>query len=166
MTIKKKESTIEVLDNTDIAILSHIQQDGRMSNSKLAEKVNLSETPCWRRWKRMEETGYIDGYTAKLNRKKLGFHVSGFTFVTLGNHEVENTEPFEEFVTVTDWILMCHCVAGGADYMVQVIAKDLEEYFERISSMRKVKGVSAIQSNISVKELKNSVQLPLHDEWT
>ena len=161
--MKQKESTKEVLDDTDIAILEYIQQDGRMSNSKLAEKVNLSETPCWRRWKRMEETGYIDGYAAKLNRKKLGFHVAGFTLVTLGNHEVENTEPFEEFVAVTDWIPMCHCIAGGADYMVQVLAKDLEEYFERISSIRRVKGVSAIQSNISVKELKNSYRLPLSD---
>ena len=159
--MKVKESTNEVLDDTDIAILGHIQKDGRMSNSKLAEKVNLSETPCWRRWKRMEETGYIDGYTAQLNRKKLGLHVSGFTLVTLGNHEVENTEPFEEFAAVTDWIPMCHCIAGGADYMIQVLAKDLEEYFERISSIRRVKGVSAIQSNISVKELKNSYQLPL-----
>ena len=155
--MKQKESTKEVLDDTDIAILEHIQQDGRMSNSKLAEKVNLSEPPCWRRWKRMEETGYIDGYAAKLNRKKLGFHVAGFTLVTLGNHEVENTEPFEEFVEVTDWIPMCHCIAGGADYMIQVLAKDLEEYFERISSIRRVKGVSAIQSNISVKELKLSL---------
>ncbi|WP_139684462.1 Lrp/AsnC family transcriptional regulator [Vibrio tasmaniensis] len=159
--MKLKESTNEVLDDTDIAILGHIQKDGRMSNSKLAEKVNLSETPCWRRWKRMEETGYIDGYTAQLNRKKLGLLVSGFTLVTLGNHEVENTEPFEEFVAVTDWIPMGHCIAGGADYMIQVLAKDLEEYFERISSIRRVKGVSAIQSNISVKELKNSYQLPL-----
>lgn len=161
--MKQKESTKEVLDGTDIAILEYIQQDGRMSNSKLAEKVNLSETPCWRRWKRMEEAGYIDGYAAKLNRKKLGFHVAGFTLVTLGNHEVENTEPFEEFVAVTDWIPMCHCIAGGADYMVQVLAKDLEEYFERISSIRRVKGVSAIQSNISVKELKNSYRLPLEE---
>lgn len=161
--MKKKESTNEVLDDTDVAILGHIQQDGRMSNSKLSEKVNLSETPCWRRWKRLEDTGYIDGYAAKLNRKKLGFHVAGFTLITLGNHEVENTEPFEEFVAVTDWIPMCHCIAGGADYMVQVLAKDLEEYFERISSIRRVKGVSAIQSNISVKELKNSYALPLSD---
>ncbi|WP_086050422.1 Lrp/AsnC family transcriptional regulator [Vibrio syngnathi] len=161
--MKVKESTNEVLDDTDIAILGHIQKDGRMSNSKLAEKVNLSETPCWRRWKRMEETGYIDGYTAQLNRKKLGLHVSGFTLVTLGNHEVKNTEPFEEFAAVTDWIPMCHCIAGGADYMIQVLARDLEEYFERISSIRRVKGVSAIQSNISVKELKNSYQLPLAD---
>ncbi|PSW22092.1 Lrp/AsnC family transcriptional regulator [Photobacterium sanctipauli] len=157
----KKESPQEVLDDTDLSILRHIQNEGRISNSKLAEKVHLSETPCWRRWKRMEEAGYIDGYNAVLNRKKLGFQVSGFTFVTLGNHEVENTEPFEEYAAATDWILMCHCIAGSADYLVQVVAKDLEEYFEHISAIRRVKGVSAIQSNISVKQIKNSFQLPL-----
>ncbi|WP_100751683.1 Lrp/AsnC family transcriptional regulator [Vibrio salilacus] len=159
--MKKKESTKFILDNTDLSILSHIQRDGRMSNSKLAETVNLSETPCWRRWKRMEDEGYIEGYAARLNRKKLGFQVSGFTLVTLGSHEVENTEPFEDFVAENNWILMCHCIAGGADYIVQVVAQDLDEYFERISSMRRVKGVSAIQSNVSVKEIKSTFQLPI-----
>ncbi|EEX93636.1 transcriptional regulator [Vibrio orientalis CIP 102891 = ATCC 33934] len=159
--MKQKESTNNVLDDTDLTILRHIQNDGRISNSKLAEKVNLSETPCWRRWKKMEEEGYIEGYQAKLNRKKMGYQVSGFTLVTLGSHEVENTDPFEDFVAESDWILMCHCIAGGADYIVQVVAKDLDEYFERISSMRRVKGVSSIQSNVSVKEIKGTLQLPL-----
>lgn len=159
--MKQKESTNNVLDDTDLTILRHIQNDGRISNSKLAEKVNLSETPCWRRWKKMEEEGYIEGYQAKLNRKKMGYQVSGFTLVTLGSHEVENTEPFEDFVGEAGWIQMCHCIAGGADYIVQVVAKDLDEYFDRISSMRRVKGVSSIQSNVSVKEIKNTFQLPL-----
>lgn len=96
-----------------------------------------------------------------MNRKKLGFQVSGFTLVTLGSHEVENTTPFEDFVAETDWILMCHCIAGSADYMVQVVAKDLDEYFDRISAIRRVKGISAIQSNVSVKEIKSTFQLPL-----
>ncbi|UTZ23799.1 Lrp/AsnC family transcriptional regulator [Vibrio campbellii] len=159
--MKKKESTNFELYSTDFAILDHIQKDGRMSNSKLAETVNLSETPCWRRWKKMEEEGYIEGYAAKLNRKKLGFQVSGFTLVTLGSHEVENTTPFEDFVAETDWILMCHCIAGSADYMVQVVARDLDEYFDRISAIRRVKGISAIQSNVSVKEIKSTFQLPI-----
>ncbi len=159
--MKKKESTNFELDSTDLSILQHVQKDGRMSNSKLAETVNLSETPCWRRWKKMEEEGYIEGYAARLNRKKLGFQVSGFTLVTLGSHEVENTEPFEDYVAESDWILMCHCIAGGADYIVQVVARDLDEYFEHISSIRRVKGVSAIQSNVSVKEIKSTFQLPL-----
>lgn len=159
--MKKKEFPNDELDDLDISILKNIQHDGRMSNTKLAEKVNLSETPCWRRWKRMEEAGYIDGYAALINRKKMGFQVSGFTLVTLGSHEVQNTDPIEEFIKETDWILMGNCIAGSADYIVQVVARDLDEYFERISALRRVKGVSAIQSNISVKEIKTGTQLPL-----
>ncbi|GAC99974.1 Lrp/AsnC family transcriptional regulator [Agarivorans albus] len=159
--MRRQENTQEILDDTDIAILKHIQREGRISNSKLSEKVNLSETPCWRRWKRLEEANYISEYTAVLNRKKLGFSMVGFTLVSLGSHDVENTDNFEEFVSATEWIPLCHCIAGGADYMVQVIAKDLDEYYERISQLRRVNGVSALHSNISVKEIKNSYSIPL-----
>ncbi|EPA0985915.1 Lrp/AsnC family transcriptional regulator [Vibrio parahaemolyticus] len=157
----KKENTHDMLDDTDMSMLRHIQRDGRISNSKLSEKVNLSETPCWRRWKRLEEANYISEYTAVLNRKKLGFSMVGFTLVTLGSHEIENTDFFEEFVSKTDWIPLCHCIAGGADYIVQVIARDLDEYYECISQLRRVKGVSAVHSNVSVKEIKSSHMIPL-----
>ncbi|USD43711.1 Lrp/AsnC family transcriptional regulator [Vibrio sp. SCSIO 43135] len=159
--MKKKESIQFSLDDTDLAILELIQKEGRMSNSKLAERLHLSETPCWRRWKRLEEEGFIDGYSATLNRKRMGYQVVGFTFVTLGSHEVENTEPFEEFAQNHAWVQMCHCIAGSADYIVQIVAKDLDDYFEHISAMRRVKGVSSIQSNVSVKEVKTHLQLPL-----
>lgn len=149
------------LDEIDLAILRHIQNDARINNSKLAEKVNLSETPCWRRWKRLEEAGYIDGYRALLNRKKLGIQISSFTLITMGNHEEESTLPFEEFAKETEWIVMCHCISGGADYMVHLVAKDMDEFFERISSLRRIKGVSGLQSNISVKEIKSGTQMPL-----
>lgn len=156
-----KENTQAKLDDTDIAMLKHIQAEGRISNSKLSERVNLSETPCWRRWKRLEEEGYISEYSAVLNRKKLGFTMVGFTQVTLSSHEVESTDAFEAFVAATEWIPMCHCTAGGADYIVQVIARDLDEYYDRIHQLRRVQGVSALHSSISVKEIKSQQTLPL-----
>ncbi|MCE0492948.1 Lrp/AsnC family transcriptional regulator [Vibrio salinus] len=159
--MNKQELTNNTLDDTDLSMLRHIQREGRISNSKLSEKVNLSETPCWRRWKRLEDSEYIKEYIAVLNRKKLGFSMVGFTLVTLSNHEIENTDFFEQFVSSTDWIPMCHCIAGGADYIVEVIAHDLDEYYDRISQLRRVKGVSALHSNISVKEIKTSHHLPL-----
>lgn len=159
--MERKENTTEVLDETDLTMLRYIQDDGRISNSKLSDKVNLSETPCWRRWKRLEESGYISEYSAVLDRKKLGYSMMGFTLVSLGSHEMENTDNFEQFVASMDWIPICHCIAGGADYIVQIIAKDLDEYYERISQLRRIKGVSALHSNISVKEIKNSCFVPL-----
>lgn len=159
--MKEKESTQQNLDATDFTLLKHIQSEGRISNAKLAEKLNLSETPCWRRWKRLEEANYISEYTAVLNRKKLGYSMIGFTLVSLDSHVIENTEHFEEFVTKTDWIPVCHCIAGGADFIVEVIARDLDEYYERISQLRRVRGVSALNSNIAVKEIKNSLKIPI-----
>lgn len=159
--MSKKENSNTGIDSTDFALLKHIQRDGRISNSKLSEKVNLSETPCWRRWKKLEEEGYIDEYRAVLNRKKLGFSVIGFTQVSLGSHEEEHTDLFEQFVTATDWIPLCHCITGSADYLVQIIARDLDEYYERINQLRRVKGVSALHTSVSVKEIKSNNQVPL-----
>ncbi len=157
----KKENTINVIDDVDLALLKYIQVDGRISNSKLSEKVNLSETPCWRRWKKLEEEGYIDQYKTVLNRKKLGFSVIGFTQISLGSHEEEHTDLFEQFVSATDWIPLCHCITGSADYLVQIIARDLDEYYQRIHQLRRVKGVSALHSSVSVKEIKNDNLIPL-----
>lgn len=161
--MNKKETSHEVLDDTDVSILKALQTDGRISNSKLSEKVHLSETPCWRRLKRLEEQEYISEYTAVLNRKKLGFSVVGFTLVSLGSHDIKNTDIFEQFVAQSDWIPLCHCIAGGADYIVQVIAKDLDQYYDRISELRRVQGVTALHSNISVKEIKHTHTIPLSD---
>ncbi len=159
--MKKKENPTEELDHTDLALLKRIQKEGRISNSKLSETLNLSETPCWRRWKKLEEEGYVDEYRAILNRRKLGFNVVGFTQVTLGSHEEARTDDFEQFVNSADWIPLCHCITGSADYFVQVIARDLDEYYERINQIRRVEGVSALHSSVSVKEVKNHTQVPL-----
>lgn len=161
MNTKKKDNTHEILDATDLAMLKRIQQDGRISNSKLAEQINLSETPCWRRWKRLEDEGYIEQYKAVLNRRKLGFSVVGFTQVTLGSHEEARTNHFEQFVNSADWIPLCHCITGSADYFVQIIARDLDEYYLRINQLQRVQGVSALHSSVSVKEVKSDNLVPL-----
>lgn len=149
------------LDDIDLAILRHIQNDARINNSKLAEKVNLSETPCWRRWKRLEEAGYIDRYVTQLNRRKMGIQISSFTLVTMGNHAETTTDPFEAYARETDWIVLCHCISGVADYLVQIVANDIDQYFERLSELRKIKGVSSLQSNISVNEIKGDSRVPI-----
>ncbi|WP_413692815.1 Lrp/AsnC family transcriptional regulator [Psychromonas sp. KJ10-2] len=159
--MNKKENTNGEIDATDLSLLKYIQADGRISNSKLSEKINLSETPCWRRWKKLEEQGYIKEYSAVLNHKKLGFGVSGFTQVSLGSHAEQSTDLFEEFVSNTNWIPMCHCITGDADYIVQIIAKDLDEYYQRIHQLRRIQGVSGLHSSISVKEIKSGHSTPL-----
>ena len=161
MKTNKKDSSQSVLDNTDLEILRKLQSDGRISNSALSEQVNLSETPCWRRWKKLEEDGYIEQYRTRLNRRKLGFDVVVFTQVSFASHDVGLTNKFEQIVSEFEWVQMCHCITGNVDYLLQLVARDIEEFSERITTLRRIPGVNAVESHISVKEIKDSSNLPL-----
>lgn len=152
----------EELDRIDLALLRALQADGRLSNARLSEKLALSETPCWRRLKRLEADGYIEGYQANLSRKKLGYGVVAFVQITLGNHAGEAPVQFEAAVSCIPEILACHNVTGDSDYLLQVVAQDLETYgiFVR-DRLRKLPGVISIRSNLSLREVKTSTALPV-----
>jgi len=157
----EKESSRATSDSIDLQILKKLQTDGRISNSKLSEQVNLSETPCWRRWKNLEEDGYIEEYRTVLSRRKLGFGVLAFTQVSFSSHDVELTNQFEQLIEGFDWVQVCHCVTGKVDYLLQLVARDLDEFSDRITLLRRIPGVNSVESQISVKEIKNSTVLPI-----
>ncbi len=161
MKLNEKESSSISLDDVDLKILRILQKDGRISNSKLAAEINLSETPCWRRWKRLEEDGLIEEYRTVLSRRKMGFGVVAFVQVSFQSHGVELTNEFEETIRTLDWVQMCHCITGNTDYIIQMIATDLDEFSERINTIRHIPGVSSVQSNISVNEIKAGASLPI-----
>ena len=149
-------------DKTDLSILAQLQTDGRLSNAKLASAVAISEAACWRRVRALEKSGYIQSYQANLDRRKLGFGVMAFVQLTYIEHDTQTTEAFEQIMLDSDNVLTCHNTTGQADYLLQVVAKDLDDYSRFIDQvLRRLKGVSAIQSNISLKELKSSSRLPL-----
>jgi DNA-binding Lrp family transcriptional regulator len=150
------------LDPTDLDILRALQADGRLPSAKLSEKLSLSETPCWRRLKRLEAEGYIEGYQANLSRKKLGYGVVAFVQVTLGNHAGEAPLQFEQLVANMPEILSCHNVTGDCDYMLQIVAEDLDSYGTFIrDQLRKLPAVTSIRSNLSLLEVKASTALPV-----
>ena len=120
----------EKIDRTDYSILSFLQKHGRTSNVKLADHLNLSETPCWRRLKRLESSGFINEYRAILNRRKLGFDIFAFVQIKFSNHTNEDPEEFEKAVQEIPEILSCHNVTGDADYMLIVVSQNLESYEE------------------------------------
>ena len=150
------------LDPTDLAILRELQADGRLSNARLSEKLALSETPCWRRLKRLEAEGYIEGYQARLNRTKLGFGVVAFVQVTLADHAGKEPLQFENRVASMPEILSCHNVTGDCDYLLQIVAENLDAYgtFVR-DQLRKLPGVASIRSNLSLRDVKTSSALPV-----
>lgn len=150
------------LDATDRAILRALQADGRLSNARLSEQLALSETPCWRRLKRLEADGFIEGYQARLSRKKLGYGVVAFVQVTLGNHAGEAPLLFEQRVADMPEILSCHNVTGDCDYLMQIVAEDLDAYGAFVRErLRKLPGVTSIQSNLSLRDVKSSTALPV-----
>lgn len=150
------------IDQIDIDILSRLQENGRQTNAKLAAELNLSETPCWRRLKRLEEEGVIKSYQANLSRRKLGFGVLAFVQISCLEHDLETTRALERIVQSSDRILSCHNTTGDADFLLQVVAKDLDDYGHFVDQvLRKLPGVSGITSQLSLRELKSSSRLPL-----
>ena len=150
------------LDQVDLGILTRLQDNGRETNARLASALSLSETPCWRRLKRLEEEGYIEGYQASLNRRKLGLGVMAFVQISCLKHDQDTTGELERLIRNSDNILSCHNTTGSADFLLQVVARDLDDYSRFVDQvLRKLPGISDISSNLSLRELKSSSRLPL-----
>jgi Lrp/AsnC family transcriptional regulator, leucine-responsive regulatory protein len=143
------------LDKLDRAILGALQTDGRISNARLAETVGLSETPCARRLKRLEQDGIIERYRAVLSRRALGYGVVAFVYVRFAVHDRALADRFEREVCAIERILSCHNVSGSADYILQIVARDLDDYgtFMR-EQLRSLPGVTSVESSLSLREVK------------
>ncbi len=133
-----------------------------MSNARLAEQLKLSETPVWRRLRRLEEEGYISGYQALIDGKKLGIGLTAFVRIVFANHAGEQPEQFELAIASIPEIMSCHNVTGESDYFLQVVARDLEAYGNFVTKvLRKLPGVAEIHSSLSLREVKSSNKLPI-----
>lgn len=155
-------SLLEKLDAIDRKLLLALQKDGRTTVGELAELVSLSQSPCWRRVKQLEESGLIEGYHARLSRRKLGYGVTGFVQLQMENHTPEAAEAFERQVVVLPQVLSCHNLSGHYDYQLEVVGGDLESFSEFVRThIRALPGVREISTSFSLKELKRSVDLPI-----
>lgn len=154
--------SLSALDQTDREILRRLQGDATLSNAALGEVLSLTVTACWRRRKRLEDLGYIMGYQANLSRKKLGWGVFAFVQVRLGDQSGRNPENFEQSIQAHPQILSCHEITGEADYVLTVVAEDLESYGQFMDRVvRKQPGVVSIQSSLSLREVKAVCNFPV-----
>lgn len=151
------------MDKTDIAILRTLQQNGRLTNVELAEKVHLSPSPCLRRVKKLELDGVIVNYKANLNRKKVGFPMTVFMDVSLDNNKNEASAEFEESIKSMPNIISCHLVSGLADYRMEVVVKDLNEYEPVLKLIQSLPIVNSINSNFAIRQVKMGSSLPISD---
>lgn len=157
-----KESAFDGLDKTDRSLLRLLQDDGSLSGAALGERLSMTVTPCWRRRKRLEVLGIIQGYQANLDRRMLGFHVLAFAQVRFVDHSANAPDDFERVIQALPEVLSCHKVTGEADYVLTVLAADLESYGRFIEDvLRKQPGIGSIQSSLSLREIKSVTRIPV-----
>ena len=151
-----------VLDELDHSILSTLQEDGRLSNADLAEKIGLSASACHRRVRRLENDGVIDRYVAIVNRELVGRGVSVFVEVSLESQREELLDSFEAAVSKIPHVMSCHLMAGNADYLVHVTCADVADY-ETIhrEHMAVLPGVTSIRSSFAIRTVIDTTALDL-----
>ena len=150
------------IDSTDRRILVILQRQGRMSNADVAERVNLSASACHRRIQRLEAEGYIKGYVALLDPRKLQKPTTVFVEITLSGQADEILDSFEKAVARVPDVLECHLMAGSADYLLKVVADSTEDY-ARIhrQSLARLPGVAQMQSLFALRTVFKTTALPL-----
>jgi DNA-binding Lrp family transcriptional regulator len=150
------------LDNTDRQLLAALQQNARLTTGELAQMTGLSQSPCWRRIRRLEESGLIDGYHARLDRRALGYGVVAFVSISIDfQNEARSTE-FVEAVRAIPQVVMFHGITGSADFLLMVIAKDLDAYSELLQSkLHRLPGVRHVQTSFSLQEFKRFDDVPI-----
>jgi Lrp/AsnC family transcriptional regulator of ectoine degradation len=150
------------LDATDLRILAAIQRDGRITKLALAERVGLSPTPCWTRLKRLEEAGIIAGYHARLALRLIVPFALVFMEVTLGAHRQADFDRFERAVKTIPEIVACWSVGGGVDYLVKVVARDIDAYQRLVDDLlaRDI-GIDRYFTYIVTKTVKDETAMPL-----
>jgi DNA-binding Lrp family transcriptional regulator len=151
------------MDKLDRAILAHLQEDGRLSNAELAERVGLSPSPCLRRVRALEAGGVVAGYRAVLDPAKVGCAFQVLVHVTMGVGERKETmEAFEAGVAELDEVIECRRMFGDPDYLLWVAVEDLEAY-ERLYMGKLVglPGVARTTSQLTLKTVKPGGRLPV-----
>lgn len=150
------------MDAKDKEILNLLQRNGRMSISELASQVSLSDTPCLRRVKKLEESGVISGYSAQLNSKELGLNVLIYAFIKLQGNTDKNAEVFEQSALALENVLECSVISGSHDYLLKIIAKDLEDYERFVKkSLGSISAIDAIESTVVLKQTFAKTSLPV-----
>ena len=149
------------MDTKDRHILRELQRDGRLTNAELAERVNLSPSPCLRRVRNLEKAGVIDRYVAIVDREAAGYPITAFVQVTLDRHDREVVEGFERRVRETPQILTCHLLTGSSDYMLQIVVAGLDAYEDFMrNTLHTTPGIATINTSLVCGTIKDTVELP------
>ncbi len=150
-----------MVDSTDLRILTLLQQDGKMKTKEISARLGLTITPVHERIKKLERGGYIDHYTAIVNRKMIGLNMLAFCSVSLKNHQKAFIQKFESDIKHLKEVVECYHIGGMFDYLLKVIVKDMDAYQAFISTkLADLENIGNVQSSFVMSEIKHSSQLP------
>jgi Lrp/AsnC family leucine-responsive transcriptional regulator len=151
------------LDGYDRRILEALQEDGRLSNQDLADRIGLSPSPCLRRVRRLEEAGLIGAYRALLNARALGLNLMAFIQISMDRHTPERFENFERHIGDYPEVLECHLITGqSADYLLKVIVADMDGFQALLlNKITRIDGVTGVHSSFVMKSPVSKTSLPL-----
>jgi DNA-binding Lrp family transcriptional regulator len=150
------------LDRYDLAILAELQHDARLSNAELAARIGLSAAPTWRRVKALEEQGYITGYRAEIDRRKIGLGVLAFVRLDCERNNSESTRALEQAIRDRPEVLACHYISGTGTFELHVVATDLDAFSRlALEVLFKLPNVKDLHTSFSLGEVKTGGALPL-----
>jgi len=149
------------MDSKDREIIRTLQSDGRMTNQDLADRVNLSPSPCLRRVRNLEKAGIIRGYSVDVDGRAYGLPVTVFVRVRLERHTEDVVTHFENRIRATDQVLECHVMTGRSDYLLKVVAKDLDDYEHFVRTrLHPIGGIGAIDTSFAYGVVKKTGVFP------
>ena len=150
------------LDRFDRLILEHLQRDGRLANQDLADKIGLSPSPCLRRVRALEQRGFIVGYRAIVDARKLGLSLMALVHIALDRHTPERFANFEAKVRVLPEVLECLLIAGEeADYVLKVVVRDMDGYQGLLlDKITRIEGVTGVRSSFVLRQVVERTSIP------
>ncbi len=151
------------IDRYDRQILQVLQDDGRISNQDLADRIGLSPSPCLRRVRTLEESGIVTGYRALLDAKKLGYSLMALIYISMDKHTPERFENFEKEIRKLPEVLECLLVTGqDADYQIKVVVKDMDAFQDLLlSRITRILGVTGVHSSFVLRRVIDKTTLPV-----
>ena len=149
------------LDAIDRQILKELQDDGRMTNVELARRVGISAPPCLRRVRALEQAGYIKGYRALLDEKRLGYEVTVFAMVHLSSQADADLKAFEDFVRAQPLVRECWMLSGEIDFVLKCVAPDLKTFQAFVAELTAAPHVRNVKTSLTLRNSKDTAMVPM-----
>jgi DNA-binding Lrp family transcriptional regulator len=150
------------LDQVDRQLLTELQDQGRMTNVELAQRVGLTAPPCLRRVRYLEESGIIKGYHAELDAAKLGFAITVFAMVSLKSQAEEALRQFEDHMRALPEVRECHMLNGEIDFILKIVSHDLQSFQEFLTSkLTPAPNVASVKTSLTIRTAKQVPGVPL-----